>query len=125
MAEFWALCDGLTLAYQMGLPCLEVELDAEIVVDLVLSRSMTNIDYSSLLNDCGYLNKFQQLKVNHIFREAYRCADILAKRGCSQQEDFVVLLSPPSPEFVSFVCMDAAGLYLLRRSASTLPLVAI
>ena len=29
MAEFWALHDGLTLAYQMGLPCLEVELDAK------------------------------------------------------------------------------------------------
>lgn len=60
MAEFWALRDGLTLAYQLGLTCLEVELDAKIVVDLVLSTSVTSKDYSSLLNECRYLlNKFQ------------------------------------------------------------------
>lgn len=59
MAEFWALRDGLTLTYQLGLTCLEVELDAKIVVDLVLSTFVTNKDYSSLLNDCRYLlNKF-------------------------------------------------------------------
>lgn len=114
MVEFWALHDGFTLAYQLGLSCLEVELDAKIVADLVLSRSMTNRDYSSLLNDCRYLiNKFQQVRVNHTFREVNRCADGLAKRGCSQQEDFIVLLSLPSLEALSFVCMDAVGLYLL------------
>ena len=72
----------------MGLACLEVELDAKVVVDLVLSNSITNRDYSSLLNDCRYLlSKFQQIRVNHTFWEVNRCANGLAKRGCSQQED--------------------------------------
>ena len=59
MVEFWALRDGLLLASQMGISCLEVELDAKIVVNLVLSNSMPNKAYSSLLIDCRYLlNRF-------------------------------------------------------------------
>jgi len=32
IAEFWALQDGLQLPLQMGLACLEVELDAKVVL---------------------------------------------------------------------------------------------
>ena len=110
----------------MGLACLEVELDAKVVVDLVLSSSVTNRDYSSLLNDCRYLlSRFQQIRVNHTFREVNRCADELAKRGCSQQEDFVILFNPPAPDIVSLVNEDANGLYYLRCSATTMPFMAI
>ena len=35
-AEFWALRDGLRLASQMGITHLAVELDAKVIVDLVL-----------------------------------------------------------------------------------------
>lgn len=52
MVEFWALRDGLLLALQLGLARLEVELDAKVVVDLVLSSSVTNRDYFSILNHC-------------------------------------------------------------------------
>uniref|UniRef100_A0A7N2KPI6 Reverse transcriptase zinc-binding domain-containing protein n=1 Tax=Quercus lobata TaxID=97700 RepID=A0A7N2KPI6_QUELO len=52
MVEFWALQDGLLLALQLGLARLEVELDAKVVVDLVLSSSVTNRDYFSILNHC-------------------------------------------------------------------------
>lgn len=99
MAEFWALRDGLLSASQMGITLLEVELDAEVVVDLVLSNSISNRAYSSLLNDCRYLlSKFQQVQVKHVFREANRCAHGLAKRGRTQLVDFVVLNEPPSLE---------------------------
>jgi len=83
MAEFWALRDGLLLAVQMGIPYLEVELDARFVVDIILSSSMPNRAYSPFLNDCmSLLTRFQQVQVNHIFREANSCTDALAKRGC-------------------------------------------
>ena len=117
--------DGLQLALQLGVVCLEVELDAKVVVDLVLSNSVTNRDYSSLLNDCRYLlSRFQQTKVNHTYREANRPADGLANEGCMQQEDFVILFNPPTPDIVAFVNEVATGLYYVRRVANTLPFMA-
>ena len=42
IAEFWALRDGLMLASQLGITHLAVELDAKVVVDLVLSSKTPN-----------------------------------------------------------------------------------
>ena len=113
MAKFWALMDGLLLALQMGINLLEVKLDTKVVIDLVLASSTPNRAYSPLLNDCRcLLIRFQQVNTRHIFREANRCVDGLAKRGCTQPVDFVVFNEPLSLEFVSFVNSDANDLYL-------------
>ena len=59
IAEFWALRDGLTMATQLGLTNLEVEMDSKVVIDLVLSNANSNCAYSPLLNDCrSLLRKF-------------------------------------------------------------------
>ena len=55
IAEFWALRDSLMLASQLGITHLAKELDAKVIVDLVLSRKTPNSSYTSLLNDCRYL----------------------------------------------------------------------
>lgn len=123
--EFWALRDDLILASQLGITQLLVELDAKVVVDLVLSRKSSNSPYSSLLNDCGFLlNRFQQVKVSHAFREANCCADSLAKGGCYLLEDFVVLELPPNDSFYVMLNSDAFGLYSLRLLANTSPFLA-
>ena len=86
MAEFWARRDGLLLAIQMGIPYLEVELDARSIVNLVLSSLTPNRAYSPFLNDCrSMFNRFQQVQVNHIFWEVNSCAEAMVKRGCLQQ----------------------------------------
>ncbi|XP_075649790.1 putative ribonuclease H protein At1g65750 isoform X3 [Castanea sativa] len=112
IAEFWALRDGLTLASQLGITHLAVELDAKVIGDLVLSRKTSNNSYTSLLNDCRYfLGQFQQTTVKHVFREANRGADSLAKGACSLTSDFVVLDVPPTPNLNVIVNSDANGLY--------------
>ncbi|KAL0008067.1 hypothetical protein SO802_009569 [Lithocarpus litseifolius] len=76
LAKFLALRDGLQMALQLGINCLEVELDAKTVVQILLSNSNHIAAYSPLLNDCRYLlSKFQQVTINHAFREVNRCAD--------------------------------------------------
>ena len=96
------------------------------MVDLVLSNSVTNRDYSFLLNDYRYLlSRFQQTRVNHTYQEANRAADGLAKKGCMQQEEFVILFNPPALDIVAFVNEDATGLYYVRCVANTLPFMAI
>lgn len=59
------------LHFNKGLTIIEVELDAKVVVDLVNSRLDTNR---------SLLNRFHQIRVNHIYREANKYADVLAKK---------------------------------------------
>ena len=83
VAEFWVVRDGLLLAVQMGIPLLEIECDAKIVTDLLLSNLQPNRTYTPLLLDCrSLLTRFQQIKVNHTYQEANSCADAMARMGC-------------------------------------------
>lgn len=45
-----------------------------------------------------------------MFREANFCADALARRGLSQDEDFVVFETPPSHDITFIVISDTNGL---------------
>ena len=56
--------------------------------------------------------------MQHVYREANKVADGLARKGCLQQADFAVFTNSPSPDITSFVMFDANGLYSLRRSAT-------
>ena len=59
-----------------------------------------------------------------MFREVNRCADNLARAGCSFSRNFVVLNAPPSNEFCNILNADANGLCTLRLSARTSPFMA-
>ena len=84
------------MAAQLGIIQLLVELDAKVIVDLVLSTKPSNNSYSSLLNDCRYLLlQFHRIKINHVFQEANMYIDHLAKGGCTLSENFVVLMQFP------------------------------
>ena len=125
IAEFWALKDGLLLASQLGISKLLVELDAQTVVNLLHSSRPYNNSFSSLLNDCRYLlRQFQQVRVSHVFREANRCVDYLAKGGCTLDGNFVVLDTPISEDLCIILNFDALGLYSLRLVANTSPFMA-
>ena len=125
IAEFWVLKDGLLLVSQLGISKLLVELDAQTIVNLLHSSKPYNNSFSSLLNDCRFLlRQFQQVRISHVFREANRCADYLAKGGCTLDGDFVVLDAPVSEELYFILDYDASGLCFLRLSASTSPYMA-
>ena len=120
IAEFWALKDELMLASQLGITQLLVELDANVVVDLMHSSKFSNNSFLALLNDCRYLLcQFNQVRISHVYREANRCADHLAKGGCTLIGTFVVLDSPNSDELCINLDSDVFGLYSLRLLANT------
>ena len=99
---------------------LHVELDAQVVVNLVLSKKTINNSCVALLNDGRYLlEQFQHVKVTHVFREANRCADNLARAGCSFSRNFVVLDALHNDGLCNILNADADGLYTLRLSART------
>lgn len=102
-----------------------MELDDKVIIDLVLSKISSNKSYSSPLNNCKYLlSQFQWVKINHVYWDANRGVDNLAKGGCSLSVDFIVLDVPPTVELCVILNFDAYGLYSLRLSATTLPFMA-
>ena len=51
----------------------------------------SNKKFSPLLLDCrSLIASFSQIRIAHVFREANRCADYLAKSGCYIRENFVI-----------------------------------
>ena len=110
------------LASQLGITQFLVELDAKVVVDLMLSSKSFNNSFSALLNDCNYLlRQFNQVRISHVYQEANKCTDHLAKRGWILIWNFVVLDSPNSAGLCIILDSDASGLYSLRLLASTSP----
>ncbi|KAK9990428.1 hypothetical protein SO802_025413 [Lithocarpus litseifolius] len=80
MAELWPLKDGLTLASQLRISSICVELDAGLIVLLLTNYSINNLMLELLLDDCKtLLKKFHSSTVHHIFRETNQCAGTLAK----------------------------------------------
>ena len=83
-AEMWALRDGLQLCQQMSVRAVLIELDAKALVDDLNNSAYSNAVISPLLDDCKFLiSQFPQVRVKHIYREANKCADRLAKLGLS------------------------------------------
>ena len=125
MAELWALRDGLSLAIQLGIRNLEVELDAKVIVEMLNNANSSNKKFSPLLLDCrSLMASLTQVRVAHVLREANRCANYLAKNGCYMREDFVIFYVYPSNELDNLLVFDSNGLYYYRRVAFTLATVA-
>ena len=96
LAKLWALRDGLRLCLQIQAQAVYIELDAKAVVDALHSQSCTNTVIYSIMEDCRHLvTQIPQTRVKHVYREANRCADFLAKLGIGLQNDFAIFSSPP------------------------------
>ena len=122
-AEFWALRDGLTLASQMGINNIVVELDAKVVIDLVCAINTPNRYYSPLLNDCRILlTRFQDMRIRHVYREGNKFADMLARESCWLNDDFVVLESPLLNDLCILLDADVTGMYSVRLVANSQPM---
>ena len=52
VAELWALKDGFTMAKQMGIENISIEMDAKFIVQLVSTPSMINLMLKPLLSEC-------------------------------------------------------------------------
>ena len=80
-AELWGLREGLQLCCNLNISCLEVEMDAKSIVDVVGNPNYANNIISPILDDCRILiTKFHQIHIKHCFRQANQCAKL--KDGC-------------------------------------------
>ena len=114
MAELWALKDELSLAHQLGIVNLIIEMDADMLVLLLKNNYCNNMLMKPLLSDCrNFLQRFSNPVVKHIFREANQCADALAKFGAASVVFFVVF-DNPLPVVENLLAFDKAELFCNR-----------
>ena len=117
--KFWTLRDGLQLAIQLGIQYLEVELNAKVALNVISSRNSTSVAYSSLLFYCRLLlEKIPHHTVKHVFWEANRSADALARMGCNLQDAFVFFDYPPSDAIAALVSANKNGETFCRHVAN-------
>ena len=108
-AKIWALRDGLLLIHQMKLPAIIIELDAKALVDALKNPRYGNSVISPLFDDCKVLiSLIPHVHINHVFREANKCADRLANSAHSQASEFCIFSVPPL-DLVSLVEADIHG----------------
>ena len=120
MVELWALHDGLKLCLQMNAHSIIIELDAKVVMDALNSPNSPNSFSSSILKECKHMaNRLPQKIFRHVYREANKCADLLARIGLLLDNDFIVFSSPPM-DLASFLEADANGLYVNRLCSEPL-----
>ena len=71
-------------------------MDAEYLVYFLSNTSVVNLSLEPILSDCRNLMKmFLNCTVTHVFREANRCADRLARLGADLHSDHLILYNPP------------------------------
>ena len=113
-AELWALRDGLQLCLQNQAQAVHVDLDSKTIVDALNSQDYSNSIVSSIMEDCKYMiSRIPQTCCRHVYREANRCADFLAKVGTSIEGDFTVFHSSPV-DLLSLLEEDANGVHVNR-----------
>ncbi|KAL0016799.1 hypothetical protein SO802_003868 [Lithocarpus litseifolius] len=114
MAELWALHDGLQLCLQLNAHSVNIELDAKVIVDALNSPTPLNSTVPSILEECRHLaNQILQKSFRHIYKEANKCTDFLARIGTLLDNDFMVFSSLPV-NLVSILEADAIGWYVNR-----------
>ena len=113
------LNNGLIMCKELQLHAVEVELDACVVSDLMNHNGGSNVVNSSLVDDCRLLiAQIPQVKVNHCYREANRCADGLARLGTKHDHDIMCYNSPP-PSILNIFLSDMYGHESVRLCPAT------
>lgn len=118
-AKLWGLRDGLTLAKQLNIKKLYVEIDAKAMVTLIYNpTSISSHPCSSLIYDCRHLLKlFEKAHIHQIFREGNHCVNLLAKEGAFSNDNFVLYCSPP-PFLLYQLYADSWGISYPRLCSS-------
>ena len=112
-AELWALRDGLSLIVDMGFLYVSIEMDALMVASFLALNSIPHPSLRTLVDDCRFLlQRIPHKELKHVFREANKCADRLAKLGGSQENDLVVLDTPLHVFVMSYLLTIQGALVL-------------
>ena len=97
MAELWGIREALARAWAKGHHRVCFQTDSLLAYKWLNTTEDYSMKFSTLILDCrGLLNRDWEVRVEHIWRAANSCEDLLAKRGASQSERKVLYDTCPT-----------------------------
>nr|POE62107.1 putative ribonuclease h protein [Quercus suber] len=119
MAELWGIRSALLLAWNRGYRGVTLQIDSLLATKWLTTNIEVPIEFSNLVFDCRLLlNKEWEIRVEHVWREANNCADVLAKWGVSQLEREILYDTCPTFLWKCLFC-DSLGFAAERRRQVT------
>ena len=86
-------------------------MDATFVINLIIRNSPKNALLNPLLYECkNLLARIPYKSINHIFREANQCIDVLAKKGLKDQTLLLVYCILPI-DILIFLLSNTPNVY--------------
>ncbi|GAU30604.1 hypothetical protein TSUD_392950 [Trifolium subterraneum] len=117
VAELWGLLEGISIARSMGFNKLEVQMDSEIIVSIINKHGHGNVSGWSIIKKIRSLLSLDwSVKICHFYREANRCADMLANMGCVHNHG-TLIYNQPLTNLRQLLDDDNRGVSFLRLVA--------
>jgi ribonuclease HI len=96
MAELWGIYEGLCLARRREVTKLEIRTDSQVIAHSLQNQTDGSVMGSVLIRKIrDLLNGPWEVKIIHIYREANRCADMLANMGSEGTSGIEFFVNPP------------------------------
>ncbi|KAH9725573.1 putative ribonuclease H protein [Citrus sinensis] len=96
MAELWGLYQGLSLAWNVGIRHLLVEVDSLCVTQMISQQMVVpNVSYALVVAIRDFLNRNWQINISHIYREANSAADFMANMAHLIPHGLQLFSNPP------------------------------
>jgi ribonuclease HI len=112
MAELWGIYEGLRLAHRRGVTRLELRTDSQVIAQSLQNQTNGSIMGGALLRKIrDLLNGPWEVKIIHVYREANRCADMLANMGSEGTSGIEFFVNPPA-RARQIVRDDVRGVYV-------------
>ncbi|GAU31911.1 hypothetical protein TSUD_270960 [Trifolium subterraneum] len=101
IAEMWGVLEGLRYVRRLGFRKVELNIDSAAVVQVIKTGRLQSSTGSALARQIWKLMAMDwEVEVNHIYREANKCADALANMGSNFDYDIKIFYSCPSQLYI-------------------------
>jgi ribonuclease HI len=96
MAELWGIYEGLNLAHRRGVTRLEIRTDSQVIAHSLQNKTNGSIMGGTLIRKIrDLLNGPWEVRIIQVYREANRCADMLANMGSEGTSGIEFFVNPP------------------------------
>lgn len=106
MVELWGLYQGLSLAWNVGIGYLLVEVDSLCVTQMISQQVVvSNVFYALVVVICDFLSRKWQIYISHIYRKTNSAVDFIVNMTHLVPHG-LHLFSNPSVDIYSIISQD-------------------
>jgi ribonuclease HI len=85
IAELWGVLEGLRCIWNLGFHWVELHIDSQVVINMIKEDKMVSSTCWSIVCQIRRLLQYDwEIRIQHSYRKANRCADMLANMECDR-----------------------------------------